>query len=111
MKRKQKLEKRVGDPQKFFGNFENLKYDSTENSGDILVDNSCDPDLYFFQTNFHNLHTPYIFPEEFHQFLVDESTAIDSFKLFLSYLNFNISIICFFFLKQEFEMQTIQNMN
>lgn len=48
MKRKQKLEKRVGDPQKIFGNFENLKYDSTENSGDILVDNSCDPDLYFF---------------------------------------------------------------
>ena len=48
LKRKQKLEKRVGDPQKIFGNFENLKYDSTENSGDILVDNSCDPDLYFF---------------------------------------------------------------
>ena len=45
---KTETRERVGDPQKIFGNFENLKYDSTENSGDILVDNSCDPDLYFF---------------------------------------------------------------
>ena len=28
-------------------NFENLKYDIVVNSDDVLLDNSCDPDLTF----------------------------------------------------------------
>ena len=39
-------------------NFETLKYDSSESSGDILFDNSCDSDLHFFNTNIQNHHTP-----------------------------------------------------
>ena len=34
---------------------ETLKYDPSEYSGDILLDNSCDPDLHFFNTNIQNL--------------------------------------------------------
>ena len=45
-------------------NFENLKYDPLENSGNILFDNSSDPDLHFYNTNIQNLNTPYILPEE-----------------------------------------------
>ena len=41
-------------------NFENLKYEPLENSGDILFDSSSDPDLHFYNTNIHNLNTPYI---------------------------------------------------
>ena len=44
-------------------NFENLKYDPLENSGNILFDNSSDPDLHFYNTNIQNLDTPYIVPE------------------------------------------------
>ena len=45
--------------------FETLKYDPLESSGDILLDNSCDPDLHFFNTSIENLSTPYILPEKF----------------------------------------------
>ena len=45
-------------------NFENLKYDPLENSGNILFDNSSDPDLHFYNTNIQNLNTPYILHEE-----------------------------------------------
>ena len=53
-------------------NFETLKYDPSESSGDILLDNSCDPDLHFFNTNTQNRDTPYILPEEFQNFLDDD---------------------------------------
>ena len=91
-------------------NFETLKYDPSESSGDILLDNSCDPDLHFSNTNIQNLDTPYILPEEFQNFLDDdisESLSIlhlnirsikknfETFKNFLSTLNYNFSIICF----------------
>ena len=46
-------------------NFETLKYDPSESSGEILLDNSCYPDLHFFNTNIQNLDTSYILPEEF----------------------------------------------
>ena len=32
-------------------NFENLKYDSSKSTGGILLDNSCDPDLNFYNIN------------------------------------------------------------
>ena len=59
--------------------FETLKYDPSESSGDILLDNSCDPYLHFFNTNIQNFNTPYILPEEFQNFLdndISESLSI-----------------------------------
>ena len=38
-------------------NFANLEYDPLENSGNILYDNSNDPDLHFCNTNTQNLNT------------------------------------------------------
>ena len=91
-------------------NFENRKYDPLENSENILFDNSSDPDLDFYNTNIQNLNTPYILPEELQKFLgddKDENVSIlhlnirrinkdfENFKMFLSNLNFSLSIICF----------------
>ena len=86
-------------------NFEALKYNPSEGSGDILLDNSCDPDLHFFNTNIQNLDTPLILPEEFQNFLdISESLSIlhlnirsikknfGTFKNFLFILNYNFSI-------------------
>ena len=57
--------------------FETLKYDPPETSGNILLNRSCDPNLHFFNTNIHNLNTPYILPEEFQKmFLVKQKTQI-----------------------------------
>ena len=53
-------------------NFETLQYDPSESSGDILLDNSCDPNLHFLNTNIQNLNTPYILLEEFQNFLDDD---------------------------------------
>ena len=53
-------------------NFETLKYDPSESSGNILLDNSCDRDLHFFNTNIQNLDAAYILPEEFQNFLDDD---------------------------------------
>ena len=52
-------------------NFENLKYEILDNSDDILLDNSCDPDV--------NLDSPYILPEEFQKFI--DSSSHDSFSI------------------------------
>ena len=91
-------------------NFENLKYNPSENTGNILTDDSCDPDSYFFQTNFKSLDTPYLLPEKFPQLLDNKNTTsvsvlhlnirsinknFDNFQLFLSSLNYCFSIICF----------------
>ena len=53
-------------------NFETLKYDPSESFGDFLLDNSCDPDLYFFNINIQNLNTPCILLKEFQNFLDDD---------------------------------------
>ena len=44
-------------------NFENLKYDLLGNSGNILFENSSDPDLHFYNTYIQNLNTHYKLPE------------------------------------------------
>ena len=62
-------------------NFENLKYDIADNSDDILLDNSCDPDVNFFSLKTQNLDTPYILPEEFQIFV--GSSFHDSFQYFI----------------------------
>ena len=91
--------------------FKSLKYSIAENSNDILLDNSCDPDVNFFKVNFENRNTPYLFPEEFKCFLVNSSPSnyfsilhlnirsikknFENFKLFLKTINFTFSVICF----------------
>ena len=45
--------------------FENLKYSIADNNNNILLDDSCDPDVNFFNVNFENLNTPYLFPVDF----------------------------------------------
>ena len=91
-------------------NFETLKYDRSESSGNILLNNSCDTVLHFFNANIQNLDTRYILPEEFQNLFDDdisESLSIlhlnirsikknfETFNNFLSTLNYNFSIICF----------------
>ena len=55
-------------------NFESLKYSLLDDNDDILLDSSCDPDLNFFKNNIRNLDTTYLFPDEFHNFLVNYET-------------------------------------
>ena len=78
-------------------NFEVLKYDSSETSGVILLDNSCDRRLHFFNTNIQNLDTLYILPEEFQNFLDDdisESLLILHLNVRSIKKNFEIFIKC-----------------
>ena len=91
-------------------NFENLKYEIVDNSDDILLDNSCDPDVNFFNLKTQNLYSPYILQEKF-QKLIDSSSHdsfsilhlnvrsikknFDNFKLFFSTQDFSFRVICF----------------
>ena len=50
-------------------NLENLKYDPSENSGNILFGNSSDSDLHFYDTL---LNTRYILPQELQNFPADD---------------------------------------
>ena len=58
-------------------NFENFKYEIVDNSDDILLDNSGDQDVNFFNLKTQNLDSPYILQKEF-QKLIDSSSH-DSF--------------------------------
>ena len=49
-------------------NFESLKYSISGNTHEILLDNSCNSDKNFFDTEIQNKDTPYILPEEFERF-------------------------------------------
>ena len=49
-------------------NFESCKYSISANTHEILLDNYCDPDINFFDTNIQNIDIPYILPEEFESF-------------------------------------------
>ena len=90
--------------------FENLKYSIADNNNNILLDDSCDPDVNFFNVNFENLNTPYLFPEDFNSAYENESSSnyfsilhfnirsiknLENFKMFLNSINFMFSIICF----------------
>ena len=91
--------------------FENLKYSIADNNNNILLDESCDPDVNFFNANFENLNTPYLFPEDFNSAYENESSSnylsilhlnirtikknFENFKMFLNSISFTFSIICF----------------
>ena len=88
-------------------NFETLNYNMSDNT-DFLLDDSCDPDVNFFNKNFQSLDTPYLMPGEFYNFLdssLDQFSVLhlnirsikknfENFKLFLNLINFTFSVIC-----------------
>ena len=91
-------------------NFETLKYNITNESNDILLNNAYDPDLNFFSKNVKNLDTVYVLPEDFHGSLEKPVTSyfsilhlnirsikkhFENFKTFLSSLDFTFSILFF----------------
>ena len=53
-------------------NFESLKYEISDND-DILLNDSCDPDLNFFSGNFQNFNTSYLKDGEFDKYLETSS--------------------------------------
>ena len=91
--------------------FENLKYSTADTNNNILLGNSCDPDVNFFNVNFENVNRPYLFPEDFNSAYENESSSnyfsilhfnirstkknFENFKMFLNSINFTFSIICF----------------
>ena len=88
-------------------NLETLKYNISDNT-DILLDDSCDPDVNFFNKKFQSLDTPYLMPGEFRNFLDNSSDQFlvlhlnirsikknfENFRLFLNSINFTFSVIC-----------------
>ena len=49
--------------------FESQKWSLLDGNGDILLDNSCDPDLNLFSENIKNLDTKYLLPGKLHNLL------------------------------------------
>ena len=88
-------------------NFETLKYNKSDNT-DILLDDSCDPDVNFFNKKIQSLDTPYLMPREFHNFLDNSPNQFsvlhlkircikknfEKFKLVLNSIIFTFSVIC-----------------
>ena len=77
---------------------ENLKYGIAGNN--ILLDDSYDPDVNFFNVNFENLNTPYLFPVDFSSAYENEPSSNyfpilhlnirnikKNFKMFLNSIN------------------------
>ena len=58
-------------------NFETLKYNISDNP-EILLDDSCDPDVNFFNKKIQSLDTPYLMPGEFHNFF---ENSLDQFSV------------------------------
>ena len=60
--------------------FKTLKYNISDNN-DILLDDSCDPDVKFFNKKFQGLDNPYLMPREFHNFFNNSSDQFSVFHL------------------------------
>ena len=74
------------DPER--SNFENLEYEIVYNCDDILLDNSCGPDVNFLNSKTQRLDSPYILLEGFPKFT--DSSSHDSFSILhlnIIYLN------------------------
>ena len=89
---------------------ESVKYSLLDDNDDILLDNSCDPDLNLLSKNIKNLDRAYFLPGKLYSFLdnyvIDWFSILylnirsikknfENFKLFLSSLEFYFSVICF----------------
>ena len=55
-------------------NFESLEYSLFDDNGNILLDNSYDPDLNLFSENIKSLDTTYLLPGKLHNFLDNSVT-------------------------------------
>ena len=55
-------------------NFESLEYSLFDDNGNILLDNSYDPNLNLFSENIKNLDTTYLLPGKLHNFLDNSVT-------------------------------------
>ena len=76
-------------------NFETLKYNISDNT-DILLDDSCDPDVNFFNKKFQSLDTPYLMPGEFHNFLDNSSDQFSVLHLNIRSIKKTLKILnCF----------------
>ena len=71
-------------------NFETLKYNITNESNDILLNNAYDPDLNFFSKNVKNLDTVYVLPEDFHGSLEKPVTVTFQFSALIFEASRNI---------------------
>ena len=71
-------------------NFETLKYNITNESNDILLNNAYDPDLNFFSMNVKNLDTMYVLPEDFHGSLEKPVTSYFQFSTLIFEASRNI---------------------
>ena len=58
---------------------ETPKYNISNESNDILLDNAYDPDLIFFSKNGKHVDTVYVLPEDFHDSL--EKTVTSYFSI------------------------------
>ena len=91
-------------------NFESFNCSISDNSHEILLHKSCDPDINFFDTDIQNTDDPYILPEEYESFSCQLNSKyfsilhlnirslkknFDSFKPLSSSLNFEFSIMFF----------------
>ena len=54
--------------------FESLKFSLLDDNDDILLNNSCDPDLNLFSENIKNLDTTYLLPGNLYNFLYNPVT-------------------------------------
>ena len=54
--------------------FESLKFSLLDDIDDILLNNSCDPDLNLFSENIKNLDTTYLLPGNLYNFLYNPVT-------------------------------------
>ena len=76
-------------------NFETLKYNISDNT-DILLDDSCIPDVNFFNKKFQSLDTPYLMPGEFHNFLDNSSDQFSVLHLNIRSIKKTLKILnCF----------------
>ena len=91
--------------------FENLKHSIVDNNNNILLDDSCDLDVNFFNVSFEILNTLYLLPEDLNSAYENESSSsyfsilhlniisikknFGNFKMFLNSINFTFSSICF----------------
>ena len=57
-------------------NFETLKYNISNESNNVLLDNAYDPELIFFSKNVKNLDTVYVLPQDFHDSLEKNSNKL-----------------------------------
>ena len=94
----------TGNSESELPDYEILKYKIVDTSEEILLNNTCDPDLNFLNLKTQNFDTSYILPEEFKKF--HDTSCDDSFSI----LHLNIRSIKNFFENFKLFFSTLGNM-